>query len=94
MPSSIHSILDDEIWIQKYFHLYEIETESQCIEFKSEVIVTPAYIVTGIVEYAEKNDANTIILGNGGLSTPKKMMLGSVACGVTICSSCPVLIIK
>jgi hypothetical protein len=28
------------------------------------------------------------------LSTPKKMMLGSVACGVTICSSCPVLIIK
>jgi nucleotide-binding universal stress UspA family protein len=51
-------------------------------------------IVTGIVEYAEKNDANTIILDNGGLSTPKKMMLGSVACGVTICFSCPVLIIK
>ncbi|MEP6576703.1 MAG: universal stress protein [Nitrososphaerota archaeon] len=70
------------------------ETESQCIDFKSEVIVTPASIVTGIVEYKEQNDANTIILGNGGLSTPKKMMLGSVACGVTICSSCPVLIIK
>ena len=28
--------------------------------------------MTGIVEYAEKNDAYTIILGNGGLSTPKE----------------------
>ena len=94
MPSSIHSILDYGDLNSKVFSLILKETESQCIDFKSEVIVTPASIVTGIVEYAEKNDANTIILDNGGLSTPKKMMLGSVACGVTICSSCPVLIIK
>ena len=30
------------------------EIESQCIDFKSEVIVTPASIVIGIVEYAKK----------------------------------------
>jgi hypothetical protein len=41
----------------------------KCLDFKSEVIVTLASIVTGIVEYAEKNDANTIILDNGGLNT-------------------------
>jgi nucleotide-binding universal stress UspA family protein len=69
-------------------------TESQCIVIKSEVIVTTASIVTGIVEYAKKDYANTIILGNAGLSTPKKMMLGSVAYAVTICSSCPALTIK
>ena len=57
MPSSIHSILDYGDLNSKVFSLILKETESQCIDFKSEVIVTPAYIVTGIVEYAEKNDA-------------------------------------
>ncbi len=67
--------------------------KSGCIH-KSEVIVTPASIVTAIVEYAEKNYAELIVLGTGGLSGPKSMMLGSVASGVIICSFCPVLIIK
>ena len=38
---------------------------------KSKVIVTPASIVIAIVEYAEKNDAELIVLGTGGLSGPE-----------------------
>ncbi|MDQ5869490.1 MAG: universal stress protein [Thermoproteota archaeon] len=68
--------------------------ESQCVDFRFEVIVTPASIVAAIVEYAEKNSADLIVMGTRGLSGLKKMMLGSVASGVVICSSCPVLIVK
>jgi nucleotide-binding universal stress UspA family protein len=51
-------------------------------------------VVKEIIEYAEKNRIDMIVIGSRGLSGIKKMLLGSVANGVLIYSHCPVLVTK
>jgi nucleotide-binding universal stress UspA family protein len=81
-PSSIRTILDNErSEFEGIFTNIKDLAESQCVDFKSEVIITPASIVAAIVGYAEKNNADLIVMGTRGLSGLKKMMLGSVASG-------------
>lgn len=47
-----------------------------------------------IIDYAEKNKIDLIIMGGRGLGTFEKLLLGSVSNKITAHSHCPVLIVK
>jgi nucleotide-binding universal stress UspA family protein len=51
---------------------------------------TPA----AIVNYAEQNNIDLIVMGTRGRSGFKKMLLGSTALGVLTYAHCPVMIVK
>ena len=47
-----------------------------------------------IVDYAQGNNIDLIVVGTRGRSGLKRVLLGSVASGVVTYSSCPVLVTK
>lgn len=61
---------------------------------QTEVISDVISITKVIVEYAEKNDVNLIVLGTRGISGIKKLLLGSTSSGVVTYSHCPVMVVK
>jgi nucleotide-binding universal stress UspA family protein len=64
------------------------------LNVKTDVVVAITSTVKEIVEYAEKNKIDIIVVGNRGLSRFKRMILGSVASGVVTYAHCPVLVVK
>lgn len=73
--------------------LVEFEAKEAGVKFNGVVLKTPS-IVDGLLSYAENNRIDLIAMGSRGLGGFKKLMLGSVASGVSQYSKCPVLIIK
>ena len=63
------------------------------IPFKSDVLEVIS-ITDSLVSYAESHDVDLIVMGSRGLGGFKKLLLGSVASGVSQHSKCPVLIVK
>jgi nucleotide-binding universal stress UspA family protein len=63
------------------------------IPFTTEVLEAIS-ITDTIVSYAESHQVDLIVMGSRGLGGFKKLLLGSVASGVSQHSKCPVLIIK
>ena len=64
------------------------------IQLKTEVILSTKPIVGEIVDYAERENIDLIVIGTRGRTGLKKMLLGSVASGVVTYASCPVLVVK
>jgi nucleotide-binding universal stress UspA family protein len=62
-------------------------------KIKTDVITTHLSIVSTILQYAEKNDADLIVIGTG-ITGIKRMLVGSVASGVVTYAHCPVLVIR
>ncbi len=73
--------------------LLEFEAREAGVKFNGLVLKTPS-IVDGLLSYAENNGIDLIAMGSRGLGGFKKLLLGSVASGVSQHSKCPVLIIK
>ena len=63
------------------------------IPFKSEVLEVTS-ITDSLAAYAESHNVDLIVIGSRGLGGFKKLLLGSVASGVSQHAKCPVLIIK
>lgn len=63
------------------------------IKFKTDVLETIS-ITESLTSYAESHGVDLIIIGSRGLGGFKKLLLGSVASGVSQHSKCPVLIVK
>ncbi|MDE1770674.1 MAG: universal stress protein [Thaumarchaeota archaeon] len=63
------------------------------IHFKSEVLEVIS-ITESLISYAESHNVDLIVIGSRGLGGFKKLLLGSVASGVSQHSKCPVLIVK
>ncbi len=61
---------------------------------QSPEIIASINIAGGIVDYAEENDINLIVIGTRGLSGFKKLLLGSVATHVITYAHCPVMVVK
>ena len=64
------------------------------IRFRSEIIMAKRSAVSTILDYAEEQNINLIVVGTRGRSRIKKMLLGSVASGLVTYASCPVLVVK
>ncbi len=64
------------------------------VQFESKVILGGSSVVTAIIEYAEKNDIDLIVMGTIGISGFKRLLLGNKASGVVTYAHCPVLLVK
>jgi nucleotide-binding universal stress UspA family protein len=63
------------------------------IQLRTELIES-ASAVSGIVDFAEKEKVDLIIVGIRGRSGFTKLLLGSVASGVVTYAHCPVMVVK
>lgn len=68
--------------------------EKAGVRATAEVIDTPISVVGEIVDRAEKNQIDIIVMGTKGKSGFTRLLLGSVATGVITYAPCPVLIVR
>ena len=66
----------------------------QIKSINSIIIERSTSIERTIIEYAEREKVDLIIVGSKGKTGIKKLLLGSVASAVVTHSHCPVLVIK
>jgi nucleotide-binding universal stress UspA family protein len=65
------------------------------IQFKSEIIEDPiSRVGSAIVDYAERENVDLIVIGTRGRTGFKKMLLGSVASDVVTYAHCSVMVVK
>ena len=79
---------------QKHLDKVKQKAAEKNLKVKTDILVGLTSTVKEIVEYAEKNKMDLIVIGNRGLTGFKKMLLGSVASGVVTYAHCPVLVVK
>lgn len=79
---------------QKWFTEIIRTAEQRKIRIKTDVIDSPLSVVAALVNYADQERANLIVIGTRGRSGISKMLLGSVASGVVIYAPCPVLVVR
>ena len=79
-------------WLDKFEKLAAKENN---VKLKSEIIEDPiSKVGSAIVDYAERENVDLIIIGSRGRSGFKKMLLGSVASDVVTYAHCPVMVVK
>jgi nucleotide-binding universal stress UspA family protein len=95
-PDEIKQILQEERGITKeWFDEIKANANERNIQvIKTELVTTRSSIESAIVNYAERNRVDLIVIGLAGHSGFKKLVLGSVASGVIKHSHCPVMMIK
>jgi nucleotide-binding universal stress UspA family protein len=95
-PDEIKQILQEERGITKeWFDEIKANANEKNIQvIKTELVTTRSSIESAIVNYAERNRVDLIVIGLAGHSGFKKLVLGSVASGVIKHSHCPVMMIK
>ncbi len=84
------SIEDAKTWLKKFNQ----DSREDSIQLKTELINSHRPVDYVILEYAEKNDIDLIVLGTRGRSGFKKLLLGSIASSVVTYAHCPVMVVK
>ncbi|MGZ5490316.1 MAG: universal stress protein [Nitrososphaeraceae archaeon] len=64
------------------------------MKVSTKVILTGIAVYGEIIQYAEKENIDLIVIGTRGRSGVKKLLLGSTASGVVTYADCPVLVTK
>ena len=79
-------------WLDKFEKLAAKENN---VKLKSEIIEDPiSRVGSAIVDYAERENVDLIVIGSRGRTGFKKMLLGSVASDVVTYAHCPVMVVK
>lgn|SRR5574337_165337 len=77
------------------YSLSKLEPRLQKLGIPYEIkVIEGTSITETLVSYAEMHHVDLIVIGSRGLGGFKKLLLGSVASGVSQHSKCPVLIVK
>ena len=71
----------------------DIGEDSQ-LQLRAEIIDSAQSAYAAIVNYAEKENVDLIVIGTRGKTGLKRILLGSVALGVVTYATCPVLVVK
>jgi nucleotide-binding universal stress UspA family protein len=79
---------------QKWFTEITRIAEERSVRIKTNVIDSPMSVVAALVDYADREKADVIVIGTRGRSGISKMLLGSVASGVVTYAPCPVVVVK
>jgi nucleotide-binding universal stress UspA family protein len=85
---------NERMRVQELFHKIKKEAQNLNITCKENIIETHMSVDGAIVNYAEEQNADLIVIGTSGMSDFRKMLLGSVVTGVVRYSTCPVLVVK
>jgi nucleotide-binding universal stress UspA family protein len=65
------------------------------IKFKSDILEDPTLKVSSIIiNHAENENVDLIVVGNRGRTGFKRLLLGSVASDIVTYAHCPVLVVK
>lgn len=88
LEKDIEKVVED--WLAKT----EEVAKKQNVNIKHEILFRSKSIVGSIVSYAERNKVDLIIMGTKGFSGFKRLLVGSVARGVTDHAPCPVLLVR
>lgn len=78
----------------EWFAEIQKKAEQEGVQIQTDVIDTPLSVVGGIVNYAERENADLIVIGTRGRSGFTKLLLGSVASGVVSYAPCPVMVAR
>ena len=71
-----------------------VKEENSNIKFLTRVILTGVAVYGEILQYAEQNSINLIVIGTKGKSGFKKLLLGSTASDIVTYLNCPILVTK
>ena len=78
---------------RKYLDKVEFKANEKNIQIKT--VIIPSKNISGdILDYAEENNIDLIVIGTRGRSGFKRLLLGSVASHVVTYAHCPVLVVK
>ena len=94
-PLTIREIIllaEDEV--KKWLNDIKEKADKSGIQFRSEIIMAKRSAVSTMLDYAEEQKIDLIVVGTRGRSGIKKMLLGSVASGLVTYAACPVLVVK
>ncbi len=78
---------------QKHLEKLESIAEKNDISFKSQILTSES-VVNDIVTFAKSRKHDLVVIGSHGRTGVDKLLLGSVANGVSQKTKCPVLIVK
>ncbi|MGC2573792.1 MAG: universal stress protein [Candidatus Nitrosopolaris sp.] len=78
---------------EKYLNKVKVKANEKNIHIKTEIISSKD-IAGGILDFAEENNIDLIVIGTRGRSGFKRLLLGSVASHVVTYAYCPVLMVK
>jgi nucleotide-binding universal stress UspA family protein len=70
------------------------DDENKEVKLMTEVIISSTTIAAEIVDYAQQQNVDLIVMGTKGRSGFKRLILGSTASGVVTYAHCPVLVVK
>jgi nucleotide-binding universal stress UspA family protein len=94
-PDPIKKKIEEaKVEAQKWFTEITRNAEQMKVQVKTDVIDSSLSVVAAIVNYADREKAELIVIGTRGRSGVSKMLLGSVASGVITYAPCPVLVVK
>jgi nucleotide-binding universal stress UspA family protein len=79
--------------IKEKFKL-KVNDNTKSKELKTEIVEGVKSAATTIMEYAELEDVNLIIIGSRGRTSFKKLLLGSISSDVVKNAHCAVLVIR
>lgn len=94
-PSAINDLLEKskqeaQVWFDKIGR----KAFACGVRLKTEIVASPTSAGPAIVDYADKNGVDLIVVGTRGRSGFSKLLLGSVASSVVTYASCPVTVVK
>ena len=96
-PKQIDRIIDNaknesKNWFEKIED--KVKEENPNIKISMKVILTGVAVYGEIIQYAQQESIDLIVIGTRGRSGIKKLLLGSTASGVVTYANCPVLVTK
>ena len=96
-PKQIERIIDkakeeSRNWFERIRN--SAKEDNMQIEITTEVILTGLAAYGEIIQFAEKEKIDLIVIGTRGKTGFKKLLLGSTASGVVTYAHCPVMVVK
>lgn len=89
--TSVHKGMEDaKIW----FDHFNQQAKEKDVQLTTELINSTRPVDYVILEYAEENKMDLIVMGTRGRSGFKKLLLGSIASSVLTYSHCTVMVVK
>ncbi len=84
----------ERIESRKWFDQVRKNAEQNKVKIREELIESSLPVEAVIVDYAEKENVDLIVIGTRGRTGFKRLLLGSVAAGVVTYATKPVIVVK
>jgi nucleotide-binding universal stress UspA family protein len=87
-------IQESELEAQNWFAKLKNVADQHNVKFENKLIDSSLSVVAAIIEFAENQKVELIVVGTRGRTGFSKLLLGSVANGIVTYANCPVLVVR